>query len=117
MMKSISIFGREPAAFLGLLTAVVAVLVGAHVPGLTPVQGAAVVALAGTALLAYTTRPLGPAVLTAVVVAGVALLGTYGVHASEGLVQGLIALTVAVSALFGVRDQVTPQDTHLLSHS
>lgn len=116
-MKSISIFGREPAAWLGVLTAVVAVLVGAHVPHLTAVQGAAGIALVGAALMAYTTRPVGPAVLTAVVVAGVALLGTYGVHASEGLVQGLIALTVAVSAFFGVRDQVSPQDTQVLSHS
>lgn len=114
-MKDISIFGREPAAWIALLTAVVAVLVGAKVPGLTPVQGAAAIAFVGAALLVYTTRPIGPAVLVAVVIAGVGLLGTYGVHASEGLVQGLIALVTASSGIFGVRPQVSPQNTQLLS--
>lgn len=115
-MKDISIFGREPAAWIGVLTAVVAVLVGSKVPGLTPIQGSALIALVGAALLVYTTRPVTPALLTAVVIAGVALLGSYGVHASESLVSGLIALTVALSSFFGVRPQVAPQNTNLLSH-
>lgn len=115
MLKRVSIFGREPASWLGLIGALVAVLVGANLPYLTPVQGSAALAVVTALVMAYTTRPISPALLTAVVVTGVALVGTYGVHASEGLVQGLVALTVAVAGFFAVRPQVNPQDTHVLS--
>lgn len=103
------IFGREPTLIIGAVTSLVAVIVALEVEWLTPGAGAALVALVGGAITAWTTRPAAPALYAGLVAAGAALLAQYGLHLSGELVATLAGLVVAGFALFGVRGQVTPK--------
>jgi hypothetical protein len=102
------VFGREPALIIGFITAVVAALVALELEWLTPGAGAAIVALAGGAITAATTRPVAPGLFAGLVAAGGALFAEYGLHVSGELLAALAFLVVSGFALFGVRDQVTP---------
>lgn len=104
------IFGREPAAWLGLISPVVAVLVAMNLHFLNAGQGAAIVAALTALVLVFTTRPLAPGLLTGLLGTGVALFSEYGLHASDALVGGLTGITLALFALVS-RGQVAPQDT------
>lgn len=98
---------REPALFVGLLAAICAVVVSFEVEWLTPGAAAALVALVGGAVTAFTTRPVAPALFAGLVGAGAALLAEYGLHVPKGTVAALTSAVVAAFALF-VRTQVTP---------
>lgn len=104
------IFGREPAAFIALLGSVLAVLAALELPGLDPGQAAAAVAVVAAGVLAYTTRPLAPSLLTGAFAALVALFTEYGLELSEELVGGITGLILATYA-FITREQVTPRET------
>jgi hypothetical protein len=102
------IFGREPALIIGFVGAVVAVLVGANVPGLSAGAGVALTALVTAAITAWTTRPVAPGLYVGVVVAVAALLAEYNLAVSDTLLSAIGGLIIAGFALFGVRAQVTP---------
>lgn len=107
-MRQIKIFGREPAlivAFIGAVVAWVATL-GWH--WLNAGQATAIITFISGLLIALTTRPWGPALFVAVVSAGAALFGEYGLNISQAAVAGLGAIVLAGFALFGIRPQVTP---------
>lgn len=100
----------EPAGIIGVLTGAVATLVALNF-GFSPETGAlwtaAIVAVGGL-IVAFRTRPVAPAAVTAVISAAVALVGGYGFHASPGLVAALSGLVLSVLSLVGVRPQVSP---------
>lgn len=102
------IFGREPSLIIGFVGAVVAVLVGAHLPGLSAGAGVAVTALVSAAVTAWATRPVAPSLYVGVVVAVAAVLAEYNLPISDTLLTAISGLVMAAFALFGVRPQVTP---------
>jgi hypothetical protein len=110
------IFGREPARWTGLIGALVIALAAFKNPWVSPGAAAAIVALLSAGVLAWTTRPVAPAVLTGVVTAGVAVAAEYGFHASEAQVAGITGVVLAAASMFAVRDQVDPQET-AISHT
>lgn len=102
------IFGREPAVIIGVIGSLITLLVSLEIPGLSAGAGAALTSAVTAVIIAMTTRPVAPALFTAVVAPTVALFAEYGMHVSDGVVVGLTSLILAVFALFGVRPQVTP---------
>jgi hypothetical protein len=106
----ISIFGREPTAWLQAISAVLAVFVTFGLDGLSATQAALIVAAvsAGIGVVnALAVRPIAPAAFTAFVAAGAALLTGYGLGLSQELVGAVQVAVVAALALL-VRPQVTP---------
>ncbi len=107
------IFGREPAAWLGALQAILAVSVGFGLPALPDGLADAVLVLlaaASTAWVALRVRPIEPAVFAGVVTALVPVLDLLGAtHLSQGQVAGL-QTAVAAGLTLLVRTQVTPAD-------
>ena len=103
------IFGREPALIIGFVGAVVAVLVGAHLPGLSAGAGVAITAALTAIITAATTRPVGPSLYVGAVVAVAAVLAEYNIHISDTLLGAISGLVMAAFALFGIRPQVTPK--------
>lgn len=104
------LLGREPALWLSLLGAVLAILVSMNLSFLNAGQAAAIVAAVTAVLMAVTTRPVAPALFTGVLSAGVALMAEYGLHLSDATVGGLTALVLSVFALVS-RGQISPQET------
>lgn len=102
------IFGREPALVIGFIGAVLTALAGFNLDILTPGAVTAIVALLTSAVTAWATRPIAPALFTGVLTAAVALVAEYGLHVSGDLVTGLSAVILAGFALFAVRPQVSP---------
>jgi asparagine N-glycosylation enzyme membrane subunit Stt3 len=101
----------EPAGIIGILTGLIAVLVALNVPGLTPGIGSlwvAVIVAVGGLIVAIRTRPVAPAVITAVIAAVVALVSGYGFHVSPGLVAAISGLVLAVLSVTATRPQVSP---------
>ncbi|MEV4705017.1 hypothetical protein [Actinoplanes sp. NPDC049316] len=107
----IKIFGREPALIVGAVGSLLTVFAALNVPGLSTGAAAAITAFLSAVLIAFTTRPVAPALYTGVVSAGVAVLAEYGFHAPEQLVATLPAAILAAFALFGVRPQASPVTT------
>ncbi len=105
------IFGREPALWIALITSVVMVLAAMGLPFLSAGQAAAILGFVGAVIIAITTRPVGPALFTAVVTAASALIAAYGLHLDDALVGAVAAAVLSVFALLGVRPQVEPKDT------
>lgn len=101
-------FGREPALIIGFIGAVIAVLVGLNLPGLSAGAGVAIVAVVTALITAVTTRPVAPSLYVGLVTAVAALAAQYGFHLSEDVISGVGALVLAGFALFGVRPQVSP---------
>lgn len=101
------IFGREPAAWIAAIGSVLTVLAGMNLPGLSAGQASAITAAVSALLIAWATRPVAPALLTAAVSALVALTAEYGTTLPDGVVAGLPAVTLALFALI-TRSQVSP---------
>lgn len=106
------IFGREPAAILNAVSALIALLVGLGAFGLTEDRGQALVAVAsaGTSVwLAFAVRPIVPTVFAGLITSGFAALAAFDVIMVSAKTVGLvvafaeIALTVVV-----VRPTSTP---------
>lgn len=102
------IFGREPALVVGAVGSLLTVLAALNLDFLNAGQAAALTALLSALVIAVFTRPVAPAVFTAVVSAGAALALEYGVHVSDGVVASVTAAVLALCTLFGVRPQVNP---------
>ena len=101
-------FNREPASWIGLIGAIGTVLVASNVPGLNAGQWAAILALITAVIMAAVTRPIAPAVFTGIAAALFAVLAQYGLHFSDVLTGSITALILAITAVVGVRPQVTP---------
>ncbi|HEX8628385.1 MAG TPA: hypothetical protein VF755_09475 [Catenuloplanes sp.] len=102
------LFGREPALIIGAIGSVFTVLAAIGVPGVDAGAAAALTAFIAAVIIAVTTRPIAPAVFTAVVAAGAALLAEYGMSVPDVVVGALAAMVLAGCALFGIRPQVSP---------
>jgi hypothetical protein len=102
------IFGREPALIISAIGALVTLLVALNIPGLSAGAGAAITSFLTAVIIAFTTRPVAPALFTAVVAAGAALFAQYGLHVSDGVVAAASSVVLVGFALFGIRPQVTP---------
>lgn len=112
-MKAPTIFGREPAAWVGLIEALVAVLV------LLPVASAlginqqwavlfmAVVSAAAGVFTAVATRDTALGAITGLVKAGIGLFAYYGLDASSEQQATILAATAVVVGFFQ-RTQTTP---------
>lgn len=103
------IFGREPALVISGIGAVVTLLVSLNIPGLSAGAGAALTTLATAVVIAITTRPVAPALYTAVVTAGAALVAEYGFQVSDEVVASISGVMLVGFALAGIRPQVTPK--------
>jgi hypothetical protein len=102
------IFGREPAVIIGAIGSLVTLLVALHIAGLSAGAGAAITSTATALIIAITTRPVAPALFTAVVAPAAALFAEYGLHVSDNVVVGITSVILAGFTLFGIRPQVTP---------
>lgn len=102
------IFGREPALVVAAVGSLLTVLAAFNLDFLNAGQAAALTAVLSALVMAVFTRPVAPALFTAVVAAGAALLLEYGVHVSDGVIASVTAAVLAAFALFGVRPQVNP---------
>lgn len=109
-VRRIKIFGREPAAWIATVGALLTALAAVGVPFLSAGQAAAATALVGAGVVAATTRPIAPSMVTGVISAGAALFAEYGLHMADAAVGAVSAAAVAVFALI-TRQQVEPQDT------
>lgn len=107
------ILGREPAAWLNALSAVIALCVGFGAFGLTETKGQAVIGVASavtTGLVMLAVRPVAPTLLTGLITSGVAFLAAFNlVHITERQ-TGLIVATgeILLTALI-IRPQSTPE--------
>src|SRR5690554_4769767 len=106
--KRIKILGREPAAWIATVGAVLTALAAVGVPFLSAGQAAAVTAAVASVVLVATTRPVAPGLVTGVVSAGAALLAEYGLHVPDATVGAISAAVLSVFALV-TRMQVSPQ--------
>lgn len=102
------IFGREPALVIGAIGSVLTVLASLNVPGVDAGAAAAITAFISALIIAFTTRPVAPALFTAVVAAGAALVTEYGMNVPDGVTGAISAAVLAGFALFGIRPQVSP---------
>jgi hypothetical protein len=102
------IFGREPALVISAIGAVVTLLVSLNLDWLSAGAGAAVITFLTAVVIAFTTRPIAPALFTAVVAAGAALFAEYGLHVSDAVVAAVSGVVLVGFSLFGIRPQVTP---------
>lgn len=102
------IFGREPALIIAMIGAVLNWVVTLELGWLNAGQSSAIVTFLTAAAIAYTTRPIAPALFVAVVSAGAALFAEYNLPWSDASVTGLGTVILAGFALFGIRSQVTP---------
>jgi hypothetical protein len=103
-------FNREPAAWVGIITAVLAFLVSLNVSFLTAEQASLIVAAivaVGGAVIAWRTTPRTPGAFTGVVAALAALATGYGLHVRPGVVGAVSGLILALLAL-DTRGQVSP---------
>jgi hypothetical protein len=107
---TVKIFGREPAAWIALIGSILTVVAALNVPFLSAGQAAAATAVVAAGLIAYTTRPVAPSLLTGAFTALVALFAEYGLHLSDQLVGAISAAILALFA-FITREQVSPQET------
>lgn len=102
------IFGKEPALIIALIGAVVTWAVSLGLDWLNAGQATAIVTGISAVIIAFTTRPIAPALFTGAVAAGAAIFAEYNLAVSDEFVTGLGAIILAGFGLFGVRPQVTP---------
>lgn len=109
MDKSIKIFGREPAVWVGVIEALLAVLlafgIGLSETTYGPIM-AVIVALGGF-ITALGTKDTLLGALIGVIKAGIVLFATYGITISEQQTGSLIAAVSVVFALYQ-RTQTSP---------
>jgi CHASE2 domain-containing sensor protein len=111
------IFGREPAFWVGVLEALIAVLVTFKIDGLSQEQAGfwiAVIVAVGGLLTAWATRDTALAALVAVVKALLVLGVAYGLHVTEEQI-GLIAALVTTVGAGWLRTQTSPVSTPISS--
>lgn len=109
-MGPVRIFGREPALWVGFLTAVLSVAGMLGFDNLSALQAAAIAGglnALGAIVTAWQVRPIAPAIYTNAVAAGTAIANAYGTAASPQMVLGLNAVMLAALALL-TRGQVSP---------
>lgn len=114
---TIKIFGREPAFYVGVIEALIAVLVTFKLPGLSVEQAGYVVALVvavGGAVTAWATRDTLLAALVGAVKAGLVLAVSYGLTVTDEQI-GLIAALVSVIGSGYLRSQTSPVETAVSS--
>lgn len=105
-----TIFGREPALVVGFIGAVLSVLVGLNIEGLSSEQAALIVGALGAltgAITAILTRPVAPGAFTALVAALAALAAGYGLDLSPELVGSINGLVISFLVLI-TRGEVSP---------
>lgn len=105
-------FGRDPALVLQAIAALLALVVGFKLPGLSDVQAGAIMAVLTAGAAAWTAfyvRPLAPTIFGGLISAGTALVAAYGFHAAQAHTA---ALTAAVAMLVAMvtRPQQDYQD-------
>lgn len=104
---------REPALYIGVVSAALSLVVALNVGSLTSDQAALIVAAitaVGGVITAIATRPIAPAAFTALVTAGAALLAGFHFNVSPGAVAAVNGLVLAVLTLL-TRGQVAPSAT------
>lgn len=104
----VKFWGREPAVVISAIGTIVTLIVALKVPGVAAGAGAAITTFATAIIIAATTRPVAPALFTAVVAAGAALFTEYGMNVSDEVVTAVSSLVLVAFTLFGIRPQVTP---------
>lgn len=102
------IFNREPALWLALVGALVTWGVSLGLDWLNAGQATAITTAVTAVVIAFTTRPVAPALFVGAVAAGAALFAEYNLAVSDAFVTGLGGIILAGFALFGIRPQVTP---------
>lgn len=111
------VFGREPAFWVGVLEALIALLVTFNLSGLSTEQAglwvAVIVAVGGLAT-AWATRDTALAALVAVVKAALVLGVAYGLHVTQEQI-GLIAALVTTFGAGWLRTQTSPMLTPISS--
>lgn len=108
-MKSLTVFGREPALVLGAISAALSLAVTLGI-GLTADQaGAWTAVIAGVfaVITALATRPIAPAAFTGLVTVVATLLAAYHFDVSAGTVAAVNGTVLAVLTLL-TRGQVSP---------
>lgn len=103
------IWGREPALWLALIGSMLTWAAGTGIDWLNAGQATAAVTAITAGVIAWTTRPIAPALYVGAVSAVAALIGEYGLHWSDSSVASLGSIILAGFALFGIRPQVTPK--------
>jgi hypothetical protein len=101
---------REPALYIGAISAGLSLLVALNFHGLTSEQAALIVAAitaVGGVVTAVATRPVAPAAFTALVTAVAALLAGFHFDLDPGTVAAVNGVVLAVLALI-TRHQVAP---------
>lgn len=109
-MTKIKIFGREPAAVITVIGSLLTVVAALNVPFMSAGQAAAAAAVVAAAILAWTTRPVTPGLITGAWTALVALFTQYELNLSDDLVAAVSGAALAIFS-FITREQVEPQDT------
>ena len=107
------ILGREPALVVGAINALIMVAGTLGFSLLGQDQAALWVALvnaASAAILAWTVRPLSPAVFSQLVGAIVAVIAGYGIELSSDFVFAINGALVPI-LMFLTRGQVSPVET------
>jgi hypothetical protein len=107
-MTQIKIFGREPALWIAFVAAIAMALAGLHLPWLNAGESTAIVAALAAALMAATTRPIGPGVFVSAFAGLAAVFAEYGLPLSEPMVTAVGGVIMAGFALLGIRPQATP---------
>jgi len=105
-----TIFGREPAFWVGLVGAALTLVgtLGIGLDGDVAVLWTAAFGAATGAVIAALTRPIAPGAFLGLVTAIVALVGYYGLHVSDETVNALNSLILVILPLAAVRPQVAP---------
>lgn len=104
------IFGREPAAVMAVVGGLFMFLASIGFDWLNAGQAAAITGVVSAMVLAYTTRPIAPGVLTGLITAAVGLLAAYAIELPDEQVVLFTDLALAGFALI-TREQVSPQPT------
>ncbi len=109
-MNNRLIFGREPALWLAVVQAILAVLVGFGWDGLGAEQAALWLAATNAAMalgLAWLTRPIAPTVFTNMFSIAATLGAAYGLDIGQEMVASINLAIVAVATLIA-RGQISP---------
>jgi hypothetical protein len=110
--------GREPAVFVAVVEAVLALLVTFQLDGLSSDQATlilAVVVAIGGAVTAYATRDTFLAALVGVGKAAIVLGVGYGLPLTDEQVGLTVAVLSTLVGVFGVRPQTSPVETAISS--
>jgi hypothetical protein len=113
-VRSLSIFGREPAAVIAAVGSVLTVLAVLNLDFFTAGQTAAITSLVSAGVMAWTTRPVAPALLTGFVAAAAALFAEYELVVSDEVVAAISGAVLTLFALI-TRQQVAPVERPVLT--